>query len=207
MRRLFVAITMMVCMGLVGCTATQNQPAPSAGKSRAEQLQDLEMEMAAAAKVEIKTPFSAKDASYINKRGGNTIFGQGLLRTKGGDVRTSAGSKAFLYPVTPYTEEWMTALFKNTKEGMNSIIGLTYVPVKREIKNADPDLHKYVKEQICDAQGGFEFSGIPDGQYFVVTTVEWQVPNRNFTGHQGGDLMKRVKVSGGTKERVIVTSQ
>lgn len=204
MRRATIGLIMLICIamvGLGGCLGGSSQPQ---GKSTAQQLREVEAKMKAALKHEMAVPFSAKDAAYINKKGTNTILGQGMSKTRGGNVKTSAGNKAYVYPVTEYTTEMMTLLFQDVNSGHRMYVDLGGEVVKREVTNIDPELTRYVKEQTCDAQGNFEFLNLPNGEYFVVTTVTWEVPTRYSSGTQGGDLMKRVKVTGGSKERVIL---
>jgi len=205
----FMAVVVMVVVVVVVAGCVQQQQYPR--KTQADY--DIEFrQKKAALKHDVSVQFSAKDAAYITRSGKNTISGQGMLRTRGGEVRTSAGNKAYLYPVTQYTSEMMDFMFKGASSGYNEYVKIdSHVIYKREISNLPSDFSKYVKEKTCDAQGNFEFSGLPDGEYFAVTSVSWTVPYYAFgisvDQIQDGELMRRIKVSGGAKERVILTQQ
>lgn len=57
----------------------------------------------------MQTHFDPSDATWSKQPGTASISGQAFLRTRGGDVKTCAGSKAFLAPSTPYTREAVAA--------------------------------------------------------------------------------------------------
>ena len=69
-----------------------------------------------------------------------------------------------------------------------------------------PELRAYfeVKRQTtCDAEGRFLFEGLADGDYFVMTSVQWLGTN-DFP--QGGQLMQRVRIRDGESEQILMPS-
>ena len=94
--------------------------------------------------------------------GDGRIIGQAFLKTQGGDVKYGAGNEVMLVPVTPYTKETMD-------RRIWSEIGFMGI---------DRRLQKYIRRTVADGQGGFEFDGIPSGDYFLICTIVWGVPSR-----------------------------
>jgi hypothetical protein len=127
----------------------------------------------------------------LPKTGNATIRGQAFLTTKGGDVKVAAGKRVLLNPVTSYSLEWYER---------------SYVPSRR-MEEADPKLDAYIRTQIADSGGRFAFKNVPAGEYFITTTITWEVT----TGYQGGGqveggmIAKRVKVNAGEEIEAIVT--
>lgn len=67
---------------------------------------------------------------------------------------------------------------------------------------APPAYYAHLREEICAAQGKFVFSDLPDGEYYLTTSVTWLVGDQQ----QGGSLMQRVLLVGGGTKRVLMTS-
>lgn len=57
-----------------------------------------------------------------------------------------------------------------------------------------------MKTVIADGEGRFAFAGVPNGSYFVVTSVQWLAGNMP----QGGALMERVTITAGANAEVIL---
>jgi len=61
----------------------------------------------------------------------------------------------------------------------------------------DRDYSADWRNGICDVQGRFKFEEVPEGRWFVVTTVYWQVPSGSPyvpASTQGGPIMRPVEV-------------
>ena len=138
-----------------------------------------------------RMPFPEAEYLALPKTGTATVRGQAFLTTKGGDVKVAAGKRVLLNPVTSYSLEWYER---------------SYVP-RRRIEEADPKLEAYIRTQIADGNGRFVFKNVPTGEYFITTTITWEVP----TGYQGGVqveggmVAKRIKVNAGEEVEAIVT--
>lgn len=125
-------------------------------------------------------------------RGGSgKIEGQAFLRTRGGDVKLSAGSPVVLDPVTKYSAEWFSM-----HSGNLQLFNQTALEAPaRLFRNAR-------RMSIADAEGRFEFTSLAPGAYFVHTRVTWEVAT---AGTQGGVVGTLVTVRDAETVRVIVT--
>lgn len=70
----------------------------------------------------------------------------------------------------------------------------------KKFTNDDPSYYDYTRTTIADGEGRFEFSGVADGRYYVVTDVVWMAGNYR----QGGALMERVQIEDGQSQEIIV---
>jgi hypothetical protein len=158
----------------------------------------------------LHTKFDPAQAAYSREKGENVIKGQGFMRTRGGEIRTCAGSRVSLVPITDYSEERMMYLYN-----IPSSSETRYTPWHERYKTTfaytDPEYEKFFITTYCDAQGNFLFENIADGDYFLATRVMWEAPycvglncNNMF---QGGDLMQRISVSGGGIRTIYLTPQ
>jgi hypothetical protein len=134
---------------------------------------------------------AAEYARYAGS-GSARITGQAFAKTVGGDVKYAAGNTVWLYPVTSMTTEWYQTSIKGGKP----------------MKAGDQRMMQHSRSTVADGNGNFEFSGLPAGDYYVVTQVTWGVP----TGMQffpieqtGSALTGKVHVSNGESKRVILT--
>lgn len=133
-------------------------------------------------------------AEYARYAGSGTarISGQAFAKTVGGDVKYAAGNTVWLYPVTSMTTEWYNTAIKGGKP----------------MKAGDERMMQHSRSTVADGSGNFEFSGLPAGEYYVVTQVSWGVA----TGMQffpiestGTALTAKVHVSEGESKRIIPT--
>lgn len=142
------------------------------------------------------------DVSWSRARGTNTITGQAILRTRGGDVKTCAGLEASLIPHTRYAEERLSVTYGSGSEGFGSR--------EARVFNPDPAIYREtIRRTICDAQGNFRFQNLPDGRYFVLVEVSWDAVQGGryaYLAQQGGTMMSRVEVRGGETREMILTA-
>lgn len=144
-------------------------------------------------KTEIKETFNPDEARYVLEEGDNTVKGSALIRRRDGIAVTCAGAQVDLFPVNDYSAARMAAIYGNTERGYGN----------RRVNLPEPN-REYLELQrttICDPQGHFTFTGVPDGHYFVTTMVTWK-PQYVV---QGGPLMKKVTVSGGETVEFVLT--
>ena len=147
-------------------------------------------------------PESAK--VLINKEGKNTITGNAFMRQQGGGLVTCAGSDVKLFPKTPYATEYLEEMFKGTYFLDGEFSGdKGYVQSGAYVFNPYPSNSK---ETQCDSQGNFEFTGLGDGEYYVITRVNWSVPSQYGLEGQGGNLVKQVKVIGNETKKVVLNN-
>jgi hypothetical protein len=142
-------------------------------------------------KREARIPFNEDEYKQLPKVGTAVVRGQAFLKTRGGDVKTAAGSEVVLNPVTSYSLDWY---------GRGYLQGVRLEP-------SDTRLAAYMKTQTADGSGRFTFKNVPPGEYFVTTTVTWEVPDSSGYGMntQGGSVTKRIKVADGDDIDVILT--
>lgn len=112
------------------------------------------------------------------------------MRRNDGVVVYAAGSEVNLIPVTTYSTERMNVIYGPTK----------FSAFGRSFKNDDQEYYQYMKTVIADGEGRFAFAGVPNGSYFVVTSVQWLAGNMP----QGGALMERVTITAGANAEVIL---
>lgn len=140
---------------------------------------------------QIQSTFNPAEAAFIHKPGRGSITGQAFLRRNDGVVVYAAGSRVTLIPRTTYSSERMQALY-----GGNRI-----APLWRASIPEPAGYSSYVREEKADGEGKFSFSGLADGEYYVVTTVYWMAGYNQ----QGGYLMEPVTIRGGNAVNVIMT--
>jgi len=131
--------------------------------------------------------FRAEDFAWSAASGRGAIDGR-VAFTRDGQAYTCTGSVA-LTPDTPYTRARFQTLYGSTDRAAipEAVVRARTVP------DPNADYRSFVRSTTCQ-NGRFEFSGLPDGDWFIITPVS-----------AGGDrivLMRRVGIRGG---RVSVT--
>lgn len=140
--------------------------------------------------VQRKTQFDEAEYAPYGKPGTSAIVGQAFLKTRAGDVKYGAGNTVYLNPVTNYSREWFE---------LHVLGGKNLAP-------ADSRINQYIREARADGQGGFEFQGIPAGEYYVTCHITWLVPNGTiWPDTTGGWAFAKVKATEGQPVRCVVT--
>lgn len=138
----------------------------------------------------------------LNEKVGNgSIQGTAFLRQGGGGVVTCAGNEVILVPKTPYSTEYLEDEFISHRNGSfdskgkgykkTGFLGYYYI--------ITPDGEK--KSTNCDAQGNFIFDKVGDGEYYVITNVNWEVGRDT----QGGNLSQYVKLLNNESKKIILS--
>lgn len=126
--------------------------------------------------------FNPADAAYVRQPGNAQVVGRAWLLQPTGEIRYGRRAKVDLMPVTPYSRQWIQAVFG---EGN----------VSRRILKTDAtyaDFRKYVRQTVADEQGQFYFSRVPAGEYFVHAVVQWKQKGRYWP--ESGRVYRRVTV-------------
>lgn len=140
----------------------------------------------------LSTGIAPGEVEWARKTGRNTVSGNASLKS-GGTTYTCAGQSANLIPDTAYARARMTAIFGNASRGTRAA---SLGPVKFE--RDDPLYVSTLRTARCDASGSFSFPSVPDGVWYVTTSVKWQ------DGTQGSSMMQRVDVQGSRLVKVML---
>lgn len=123
------------------------------------------------------------------KSGTGSIIGQAFLTQAGGNVVKAAGRTVTLDPATSVGVEWWN---KSGKYWAH-----------RGVTPPSPNFHKARKSAVADADGRFKLLNLPDGKYYVLTEVTWEVGG--YTPTQGGLVGKLIEVQNGQATEVILS--
>jgi hypothetical protein len=144
--------------------------------------------------------FEPKNVEWVLEEGTRTITGQAFLKTLGGDVKTCAGNAVYLIPSSAYADERIQYIYGTGMNGYNP--HMTFLG--KRLPDADPRYGGYNIQGICDASGNFEFSNIPEGNYYLLAAVLWQT-RANSLNYEGGWLMQRLDVKPESSRKYIMT--
>ena len=142
----------------------------------------------------LSTPIAPSEVDWARKSGANTVSGIATMNA-GGTNHICAGQSANLIPDSAYARARMTAIFGNATKGMRAT---SLGPAKFE--RDDPLYVSTLRTTRCDAAGSFSFARVPDGVWYVTSSVKWQGASQV----EGGSVMKRVDVSGGRFVKVVL---
>ena len=142
----------------------------------------------------LSKPIAASEVEWSRKSGRNTVSGLATMKA-GGEQHTCAGQSANLIPDSAYARARMTAIFGNTDRGMRAA-SRGAVKFERD----DPLYVSSLRTTRCDGQGSFSFPQLPDGIWYVTTSIKWQGPSQV----EGGSMMQRVDVRGGRLVKVVL---
>ena len=148
---------------------------------------------------EISATFDPAEVAWAKEAGSNTITGNAVLRTVGGDAKTCAGLEVNLVPMSSYAKARFDVMYGGLSRG------ILPASINKQWSSTDPRYVEAARRTRCDSQGNFIFERIPDGQYYVTAMVVWGVPQQYHTSTEGGVLMEKITVSGGETKRLILT--
>jgi hypothetical protein len=142
----------------------------------------------------LATPIAPSEVDWARRSGTNTVSGVALIDA-GGTIHTCAGQSANLIPESAYARARMTAIFGNATKGMRAA-SLGAVKFDRD----DPLYVSTLRTTRCDVAGSFSFPRVPDGVWYVTSSVKWQ----GAAQVEGGSMMQRVDLSGGRMVKVAL---
>lgn len=143
--------------------------------------------------------FDADAARKQLKAGDNTIVGSAFFPLQDGDVRFASGKEVYLIPSTEYARERMLKIYGNLTHGHRSAgDGFVTFP------GTPQEYFDLQKTTMAGARGEFKFTGLTDGEYFVVTGLTWRWEDRTHKYLSGGYLMRKVSVSGGETQEIVL---
>lgn len=125
---------------------------------------------------------------WSTAQGRGAIAGQ--LVYKRGTI-THRCEAVVLTPETPWVRQRMMTLYKSTSSAIAPA-----ADVRTRMPAESPNYDAFVRRSGCDAQGHFNFSGLPDGAYFVITAALPQPEGPAIA------MMRRVQIRNGAAVRV-----
>ena len=138
-------------------------------------------------------PFDEAEYATLPASGTGTVRGQVFAKTVGGDVKKGAGENVVMFPATKYGEQ----------RYREQVLG-----GKLLSKAEDPRYQNYVLAKTTDGDGKFEFTSVPPGNYYVLSSVTWTVIEPSSFGplhrKQGGQVVRRVEVKNGVVTDAIL---
>ena len=144
--------------------------------------------------IALSTPIAPTEVDWSRKSGANTVSGSALMKA-GGTTHSCAGQSANLIPDSAYARARMTAIFGDTAKGMRAA---SLGPAKFD--RDDPLYLATLRTTRCDASGSFSFPRVPDGVWYVTSSVKWQGASQV----EGGSMMQRIDVRGGKLVKVTL---
>ncbi|CAN5709103.1 hypothetical protein BH10PSE6_BH10PSE6_11270 [soil metagenome] len=142
----------------------------------------------------LATPIAPSEVDWARKSGANAVSGTAVLKA-GGKTHSCAGQSANLIPDSAYARARMTAIFGSETKGMRAA---SLGPAKFE--RDDPLYVSSLRTARCDPSGAFSFSRVPDGVWYVTSSVKWQDGSQA----EGGSMMQRVDLRGGRQVKVTL---
>ena len=112
-----------------------------------------------------------------------------LQRSEGGGLGMGRTDALFSVRGQANVLSRMTAIFGNATKGMRAA---SLGPAKFD--RDDPLYVSTLRTTRCDSSGSFSFQRIPDGGWYVTTSVKWQ--GAGASQAEGGSVMQRVDVHG-----------
>jgi hypothetical protein len=104
-------------------------------------------------------------------------------------VKYGAGNVVAIHPVRSLTEEWFN---KSVFQGIPLGAG-------------NPHADDYRRTTVADAEGRFEFDGLPPGDYYLTCGITWGVPSDLGVEPTGGIAYAKTTVRNGETAKAIVT--
>ncbi len=142
----------------------------------------------------LSTPIAPSEVDWARRSGTNTVTGLALIDA-GGTTHTCAGQSANLIPDSAYARARMTAIFGNATKGMRAASRGA-----AKFERDDPLYVSTLRTTPCDVAGSFSFPRVPDGVWYVTSSVKWQ----GAAQMEGGSMMQRVDVRGGRLVKVVL---
>lgn len=141
----------------------------------------------------VPVKFDAVEYQKYSVAGTGKVSGQVFAKTNGGDIKKGAGEHVLLMPATSYGQQRIDEEFTLGK-----------LATTRE----DERLIQFNKTGVTDGEGRFTFEKVPEGDYFVVSRVSWNVVMSSSLGPynspQGGRVWRKITVKNDETTQAIL---
>ena len=134
----------------------------------------------------MQTLYDPAETLWMQEEGDNSLHGSALIRQAGGGIVTCAGNIVYLAPDSTYATEYFNVAFGNANKGYVIVDTLEIVNLSQE----------FLADRLvttCDTLGKFTFGNLPDGKYYLVSSIFWFVGGLK----QGGTMMQKVELRDG----------
>lgn len=135
--------------------------------------------------------FDPAQVAWSQGPGPNTVSGQALYTSLAGDMRVCANQTVRLIPDSPYARQRFLELYGSDVSGLSNGKNFgTYGPDR-----SDPRYLATARSTTCNDAGNFKFDGVPNGTYYVLSTMLWS--STTTVDVPGSAAFKRVQVKDG----------
>lgn len=133
---------------------------------------------------------ASEEYAPFTRPGTAKLTGQAFLTTRGGDVKLGAGRSVTLDPLTTYSRSW----YRRAGRSVEQFSAMPPSPLFATAR----------RTTTGDAEGRFDFTGLPPGEYLVRSVVTWEVPGASGLERQGGVVAAVVAIGEGEAKNVIL---
>jgi len=156
--------------------------------------------------INLGVPFNSEEVSWFKEEGNNTIEGEALIRTLDGSIKTCAGYKVTLTPLSSYATQVMKFYYGSDSEG--------FLPTKKALEEKvvqlepySEEYYKLIREAVCDINGKFKFENLPDGTYYLEIPVTWWERDSSLgvPVPKGGTFIKKITLKGGEVKKIMLS--
>lgn len=149
--------------------------------------------------VKLDNKFDVGEVSFVKVPGTSTVAGTAFLKLADGSIKDCAGFNIELLPVTAYSRERITKTYGNDQQGQ---ILMEQNPPK--FTPDVPEYHEMLIKGACDSRGAFTFNAVPAADYFVMAFIIWDDVSAPTPRKTGGAVMKRIRVTPGSRVDVLL---
>ncbi|GAA4108799.1 hypothetical protein GCM10022393_05130 [Aquimarina addita] len=136
--------------------------------------------------------FEDKEVSWFSTKGAASIKGIAKFKSRNEKIHFGDQFRIELMPFSRYTEERLLKIYNNKDSGV------VYLEdgVPRFIP--DPEAYHQTIKTTCNEKGEFEFTDLPDGEYYIIAFMIWdQKVDTKITNKTGGGIMQRIHLTEG----------
>ena len=145
--------------------------------------------------------YSATAMEPYARSGTAVVKGQAFLKKRGGHVVVRAGEPVLLMPNVGVFAE----AHRKRKQGIYVRVDESESGRVTDAGLADPVAGKAIRSVICDAQGNFEFTGLPAGEWLLYTRVLWE--DDEYSTQKGSELIEVVTTASSGEQRVLLANR